>query len=142
MLQISSLGGAPVLNPVPDATWGLHLVDANIALGDAVRLLKQQTKAYRSRGLTAPVGSPVSSIVTPKPECRHCRAVLPHRLEQVPAVREALVGESLLSGIGQRELTSSVPVDRAGRGMVGRTLREERMSASVLSRNGNRVGSG
>ena len=46
MLEISSLDGAPVLNPVPDATWGLHLVDANIALGDEVRLLKKQAKAY------------------------------------------------------------------------------------------------
>ncbi|HKH42795.1 MAG TPA: DUF3089 domain-containing protein [Solirubrobacterales bacterium] len=34
VLQISPVGGAPVLNPVPDATWGLHLVDANIALGN------------------------------------------------------------------------------------------------------------
>jgi Protein of unknown function (DUF3089) len=46
VLQISSLGGAPVLNPVPDATWGLHLVDANIALGNAVNLLKRQSKTY------------------------------------------------------------------------------------------------
>ncbi len=46
MLQISSLGGAPVLNAVPDATWGLHLVDANIALGNAVNLLRRQAKAY------------------------------------------------------------------------------------------------
>ena len=45
VLQISSLGGAPVLNPVPDATWGLHLVDANIALGNAVPA-KKQIKAY------------------------------------------------------------------------------------------------
>ena len=46
VLEIASLDGAPVLNPVPDATWGLHLVDANIALGDEVRLLKKQAKAY------------------------------------------------------------------------------------------------
>jgi hypothetical protein len=46
VLQISSLGGAPVLNPVPDATWGLHLVDANIALGNAVKLLKRQVTVY------------------------------------------------------------------------------------------------
>ena len=46
VLQITSLGGAPTLNPVPDATWGLHLVDANIALGNAVKLLKRQVKAY------------------------------------------------------------------------------------------------
>jgi pimeloyl-ACP methyl ester carboxylesterase len=35
-LQISGLPGAPVLHPIPDATWGLHLVDANIALGNLV----------------------------------------------------------------------------------------------------------
>jgi len=46
VLQLSSLGGAPVLNAVPDATWGLHLVDANIALGNAVNLLRRQVKAY------------------------------------------------------------------------------------------------
>jgi hypothetical protein len=46
VLQISSLGGAPVLNAVPDPTWGLHLVDANIALGNAVTLLRRQAKAY------------------------------------------------------------------------------------------------
>ena len=50
VLQISSIGGAPVLNPVPDATWGLHLVDANIALGDEVRLLKQQPAYEKAAG--------------------------------------------------------------------------------------------
>ena len=40
------LGGAPVLNPVPDATWGLHLVDANIALGDLVGVVGKETRAY------------------------------------------------------------------------------------------------
>ena len=34
VLQISPVGGAPTLHAVPDATWGLHLVDANIALGN------------------------------------------------------------------------------------------------------------
>jgi hypothetical protein len=46
VLQISPLGGAPVLNPVPDATWGLHLVDANIALGNVVGVATKQIKAY------------------------------------------------------------------------------------------------
>jgi hypothetical protein len=36
VLQIAGVPGAPVLHPVPDATWGLHLVDANIALGNLV----------------------------------------------------------------------------------------------------------
>lgn len=43
VLQIS---GTPVLRPVPDATWGLHLVDANIALGNLVGLVKAQAAAY------------------------------------------------------------------------------------------------
>ena len=49
VLQIASLGGAPTLNPVPDATWGLHLVDANIALGNAVSLLKRQVRTYEKQ---------------------------------------------------------------------------------------------
>jgi DUF3089 family protein len=47
VLQISSVGGAPTLNPVPDQTWGLHLVDANIALGDLVAGTARQAKAWR-----------------------------------------------------------------------------------------------
>jgi Protein of unknown function (DUF3089) len=46
VLQISALGGAAVLNPVPDPTWGLHLVDANIALGNLVRVVGKETRAY------------------------------------------------------------------------------------------------
>jgi hypothetical protein len=46
VLEIAPVGGAPVLNPVPDATWGLHLVDGNIALGDLTALVKRQIKAY------------------------------------------------------------------------------------------------
>jgi len=41
-LQVSSLAGAPTLNAVPDATWGLHLVDANIALGNLVDVVRAQ----------------------------------------------------------------------------------------------------
>jgi hypothetical protein len=46
VLQITPVGGAPVLNAVPDATWGLHLTDANIALGNLTNLVKRQIKAY------------------------------------------------------------------------------------------------
>ena len=45
-LQITPRGGAPVLNPVPDATWGLHLIDANIALGNLLGIAKRQIAAY------------------------------------------------------------------------------------------------
>jgi hypothetical protein len=46
MLQVSPREGAPALNPTPDATWGLHLVDANIALGNLTRLVRRQAAAY------------------------------------------------------------------------------------------------
>jgi pimeloyl-ACP methyl ester carboxylesterase len=48
-LQIAPLAGAPDLRPIPDATWGLHLVDANIALGDVVSLAREQIDAYLRR---------------------------------------------------------------------------------------------
>ena len=50
MLQISPVGGAPVLNPVPDATWGLHLVDANIALGNLTSVAGREIKSYLKAG--------------------------------------------------------------------------------------------
>jgi len=46
VLQITPVGGAPHLNAVPDATWGLHLVDANIALGNLVSVVQTQIAAY------------------------------------------------------------------------------------------------
>jgi len=46
VLQIAPVNGAPVLHPIPDATWGLHLVDANIALGNLVSVVGSQIAAY------------------------------------------------------------------------------------------------
>jgi hypothetical protein len=46
VLLISSLGGAPVFRPSPDPTWGLHLVDANIALGNLVDLVRAQSASW------------------------------------------------------------------------------------------------
>jgi Protein of unknown function (DUF3089) len=46
VLQITPFGGAPVLNPVPDQTWGLHLVDANIALGNLTKDVAREAKAW------------------------------------------------------------------------------------------------
>jgi hypothetical protein len=45
-LQISGLPGAPTLHPVPEATWGLHLVDAKIALGNLVDVVRVQGFVY------------------------------------------------------------------------------------------------
>jgi hypothetical protein len=47
-LVIKPLRGAPVFHPSPDATWGLHLVDANIALGNLVGLVRHQAAVWRS----------------------------------------------------------------------------------------------
>jgi hypothetical protein len=38
-----------VLKPLADATWGLHLADANIALGNLTALVESQAKAYLRR---------------------------------------------------------------------------------------------
>jgi hypothetical protein len=47
-LIISPLRGAPVFHPSPTPSWGLHLVDANIALGNLVGLVRHQAAVWRS----------------------------------------------------------------------------------------------
>ncbi len=46
VLQIAPVDGAPILNSIPDPGWGLHLVDANIALGNLTNLVARQAKAW------------------------------------------------------------------------------------------------
>jgi hypothetical protein len=46
VLQLKPLGGVFDLTAVPDATWGLHLADANIALGDLGDLVRRQIRLY------------------------------------------------------------------------------------------------
>ena len=54
VLMLQPIGNAHKLNPSPDATWGLHLSDANIALDDLVALVGRQAQAYLA---TASVGA-------------------------------------------------------------------------------------
>ena len=49
VLRLTALNGAPVANPSPTPEWGLHLLDANVALGDLVRTVRKQAAAYLSR---------------------------------------------------------------------------------------------
>ncbi len=49
VLRIAGVDGAPVLKALADATWGLHLADANIALGNLTALVESQAKAYLKR---------------------------------------------------------------------------------------------
>jgi pimeloyl-ACP methyl ester carboxylesterase len=46
VLQVKPLHGAHAFMPTPDATWGLHLTDANIALGQLADLVRRQIRAY------------------------------------------------------------------------------------------------
>jgi len=47
VLEISPLHGAQVATPSPDPTWGLHLLDANIALGNLIALVQAQARAWQ-----------------------------------------------------------------------------------------------
>lgn len=61
-LRLAPIGSARRLNPAPDPTWGTHLVDVNIVLGELVDEVGAQTRAYlasaRRRCLArrAPIG--------------------------------------------------------------------------------------
>jgi len=46
VLQISGNDGAPKLRAVPNAAWGLHLTDANIALGNLITTVRKEISAY------------------------------------------------------------------------------------------------
>ncbi len=50
VLMAAAVGDSNPLNPSPDATWGLHLADVNLPLGNLVKLVKRQAKAYLQKG--------------------------------------------------------------------------------------------
>ena len=45
----SPVANARRLDPSPDATWGIHLVDVNIALGNLVTIAGNQARAWLAR---------------------------------------------------------------------------------------------
>ena len=49
VLAVTPRAGAPALNPVPAPSWGLHLTDANLALGQLERIVRRQARAYLAR---------------------------------------------------------------------------------------------
>lgn len=57
VLQITPLHGAQTATPSPDPTWGLHLVDANIALGNLVTVVRTEAAAFAARP-AAPLAPP------------------------------------------------------------------------------------
>ena len=46
VLQLTALPGAQAPKPSPDPTWGLHLLDANIELGNLVSVVNQQANNW------------------------------------------------------------------------------------------------
>jgi hypothetical protein len=50
VLMIEPIAGARKLNPAPDPSWGLHLADGNIALGELVGEVRKQAAAYERGG--------------------------------------------------------------------------------------------
>jgi hypothetical protein len=49
VLEISPQGAAETPQPAPDPTWGLHLADANIELGNLVSVVHDEANAYAAR---------------------------------------------------------------------------------------------
>ncbi len=49
VLQITPVAGAQVPKPSPDGTWGLHLLDANMSLGNLLGIVNTETKAFLAR---------------------------------------------------------------------------------------------
>jgi Protein of unknown function (DUF3089) len=46
VLQVAPLGGAQTPVPSPDPTWGLHLLDANVELGNLLSVVRHEAAAY------------------------------------------------------------------------------------------------
>jgi hypothetical protein len=47
VLKVDSLDGARAPTPTPDPTWGYHLGDVNLALGNLTTLARTQARSYR-----------------------------------------------------------------------------------------------
>jgi hypothetical protein len=50
VLEISALDGAQVPHPAPTPEWGLHLLDANVALGNLLADVKSEAAAFAKGG--------------------------------------------------------------------------------------------
>jgi hypothetical protein len=50
VLEITARNGAPTPNPSPTPAWGLHLMDANIALGNLIAIVHDEATAFAGHG--------------------------------------------------------------------------------------------
>ena len=58
VLQIRALRGAQLPSPSPDPSWGLHLLDAQIALGNLVTDVRRESAAYATTATGRAAGTP------------------------------------------------------------------------------------
>jgi Protein of unknown function (DUF3089) len=49
VLRVTARHGAPLLSALPDAAWGLHVDDPNLAMGNLVALVHAEAASYISR---------------------------------------------------------------------------------------------
>jgi hypothetical protein len=49
VLQITPLGGAQPATPSPTPAWGLHLLDANVGMGNLLSVMRSEAAAYTAR---------------------------------------------------------------------------------------------
>ena len=54
VLMLKALHGAQVASPAPTPVWGLHLLDANIALGNLISIVHSESIAYAQQQVVAP----------------------------------------------------------------------------------------
>jgi hypothetical protein len=50
VLQITAQGGAQTAKPSPTPQWGLHLLDANVALGNLIAIVKAEAASFAKSG--------------------------------------------------------------------------------------------
>ena len=50
VLEVNANDGAPTPTPSPLATWGLHLMDSNIALGNVMEIVRAEVAAWVKSG--------------------------------------------------------------------------------------------
>ena len=81
VLMLRSIGSARKLNPAPDPSWGLHITDANIALGELVDERAPGGSSLRARphAASADRGAPRACVGQAPAQADDC---LPGRLRR------------------------------------------------------------
>jgi hypothetical protein len=49
VLEITARNGAQTPTPAPSKEWGLHLLDANLSLGNLIGIVKSESAAFQAR---------------------------------------------------------------------------------------------